>query len=307
MKTYTCSACGAKILLNDQLSHVSTCLYCGNTIVVSNEEINNLNIQKMIPFTIEKEEAIRKIKRVTKDKVVEAKKVYVPVKFSNYHYDYLKYFQYRVEHEDEHGNSSYSYHDTEILLDGDAEREIIFGTSKVSDIKMDYEYRKQPVIDYNPSLVQDVSIEISDFSKIDLPKQQEKRLKDYALRYFASWDITTIYSENYCISDSKIDAYTTLVPVYVIKTERNVVYNIPGIKTPNPPIKINFFLAFIIAFISFILISILMAYEQSIIPPLFLVSIVFIGYSITRSKNNHTFEGFSTHATRFSPKRKKLK
>ena len=79
---------------------------------------------------------------------------------------------------------------------------------------MDYEYRKQPVIDYNPSLVQDVSIEISDFSQIDLPKQQEKRLKDYAFRYFATWDISNVFSENYTISDSNVDSYTTLVPVY---------------------------------------------------------------------------------------------
>lgn len=307
MKTYTCSACGAKMLLNDKLSHVSTCLYCGNTIVVNNEEINNLNIKQMIPFEIEKEEAIKKIKRITKDKIIEAKKVYVPVKFSEYHYDYLYFFEYRVEHEDDNGHVSYSYHDTEILLDGDAEREIIFGTSKVSDIRMDYEYRKHSVIPYNPSLVQDVSIEISDFSKINLPEQQEKRLKDYASRYFSKWDISEVYSENYCISESTIDSYTTLVPVYVVKTERNVVYNIPGIKTPNPPIKIGVLPAIIVAIMSFLLITFLTAYEASIVPFLFFAGIVIIVFLVLQKKDNHTFEGFSTHATRFSPKRKRLK
>ena len=307
MKTYTCSACGAKMLLNDQLSHVSTCLYCGNTIVVNNEEINNLNIKQMILFEIEKEEAIKKIKRVTKDKVVEAKKVYVPVKFSSYHYDYLYYFQYRVEHEDDNGNTSYSYHDTEVLLDGDADREIIFGTSKVDNIKMDYEYRKQPVVPYNPTLVQDVSIEISDFSKVDLPKQQEERLKEFAFRYFAKYDISNVYAENYCITDPVLDSYTTLVPVYVIKTERNVVYNVPGIKTPNPPIKLGILPSIIIVLVSFFAISWLMAYVQSIISFFFPFAFIFIILAISKKNKNTSFEGFRGNAITFSPKRKRLK
>lgn len=312
MKTYTCSACGTKMLLNDQISHISTCLYCGNTIIINNEEINNLNIKQMILFNIEKEEAIQKIKQVTKDKIVEAKKVYVPVKFSSYHYDYLYYFQYRVEHEDSEGHTSHSYHDTEILLDGDAEREIIFGTSKVSNIQKNYEYRKQPVVDYNPSLVQDVSIEISDFSKIDLPKQQEERLQEYAIRYFDKWDISNVYAKNYSITDSKIDSYTTLVPVYVIKTEKNVIYNIPGIKTPNDPIKtkstIALFFGLVIAFCSLIFI---MPYVRLDFPLLFFLCIsfiiLFLSYALENNHNNNSFEGYKTHVTKFSAKRKKLK
>ena len=52
MKSYVCKSCGSNILLNDD-SSFTTCLYCGNSIAVSNQAINDLNIKKIIPFLSE--------------------------------------------------------------------------------------------------------------------------------------------------------------------------------------------------------------------------------------------------------------
>lgn len=307
MKTYTCESCGAKMLLNDQLSHVTSCLYCGNTIVVRNEQIDNLNIKYMIPFSIDKEEAMTKIRKLTRNTPVEAKKVYVPVRFSSFDYDYLYYFEYVVEHTDEDGHTSYSYHDAEELLDGRAEREIVFGTSKVSNIYMDYEYRKQPVVEYNPTLVQDVTIEISDFSQINLPQQQEQRLKEYAARCFSKYDICKVYSENYFISNSTIDSFTTLVPVYVVRTARNIVYNVPGIKTPKPPISFGFLPSLLLCLLGVILISVLAITFDELVGPVFLALVITFVVFVKAKQNNHSFDGFQNNTFHFSSKRKKLK
>ena len=306
MRTYTCEACGAKLLVSE-ISHVTNCLYCGNTIVIHNEEIDNLNIKKMIPFQIEKEEAMKKVSYYTSDTPVDAKKIYVPVKFASFHYDYLYYFKYEVEHTDDDGGTTYTYHDADILLDGDAEREIIFGTSKINTIYHSFEYQGAKTIDYNPTLIEDVSIELSDFSNIDLKEKQKERLKDYTRSYFRNYDIVRVYSENYFFSNTSIDSYTTLVPVYVVKTEKNLVYNIPGIKTQNPQKSINSFLGVLVAFLAFFSISLLLATEYALIGKLLILAAVVGVIYLSQKDNKGSFDGFKTKETQFSTRRKRLR
>ena len=59
MKSYICNSCGAELILNDN-STFTSCLYCGNNIAVVQKEYANLNIKKIIPFTIEKDDVIKK-------------------------------------------------------------------------------------------------------------------------------------------------------------------------------------------------------------------------------------------------------
>ena len=311
MNTYVCDSCGAKILLNE-MSHVSTCLYCGNTIVVHNEKMEDMNIKKIIPFQIGKEEAIQKLVRYgIRDEVVDAKKIYVPVRFCSYNYDYLYNFEYRVENEDDNGHRSYSYYDADILLEGTVKNEFVFGTSKVSNICLEYEFRFQPRVDYNLGLIQDVSIEIVNFNNIDFLKQKEKDLKRFSSRYFLRYDISKVYSENYFLSGFDIDSYSTLLPVYVLKTNRNVLYNVPGVlsEEKNYPsflqiyrnkICIIFVIGAIFSFYTFsniffsIFILILMIIFLGLVPKL-------------PNINTKNYDHYTCKQIKFSPKRKKLK
>lgn len=313
MKTYTCESCGAKLLVSE-ISHVTECLYCGNTIVIHNEEIDNLNIKKIIPFQIEKEEAMEKISYYTSDKPIDAKKVYVPVKFSSFQFDFLYYFRYREEERDDSG-TTVSYHNSEQLLEGEANREIIFGTSKINNIQKSYEYNNQEILDYNPSLVQDVSIEISNFDNINLQAKQKERLKEYAKNYFRRFDIVKVFSENYFITNSKIDSYTTLVPVYIVKTNTGLIYNVTGIKITKKKINTKPRKVGIIVYIILSLIfTTLLKDNPNFLQPLLIV-LFFIIFPIVIVKElsstpftfKNEFSNFKSEITYFIGKRKKLK
>ncbi len=227
MRSYTCKTCGAELILNDD-NNFTNCLYCGNSIAITNEELKDLNIKKIIPFSIDKEEAIQTYEKIIRKKIVEAKKVYVPVRYCNFDFDYLLYYEYRVESEDSNGHTTVSYYDAETLIDGNVKDEIVFGDSKVNYVNLPFEIRSHERLEYDPVLLKDVSIECSNFDKSELIKkglEQDVRIfgKSKIKR-----DISEIYSENYFIYGINYEPFTTLIPVYIIKTAQGEIYNYPG-------------------------------------------------------------------------------
>ena len=131
MRSYTCGTCGAELILNDN-TNFTNCLYCGNSVAITSDKVIDLNIKKIIPFAIDREEAIDKFSKIIKDRVIDAKKVYVPVRYCSYEFDFLFYYQYREEYEDSDGHTHVRYIDAETLLDGEVTDELIFGDSRIN-------------------------------------------------------------------------------------------------------------------------------------------------------------------------------
>ena len=229
--------CGAELIINDD-TNFTNCLYCGNNIAILNEELKDLNIKKIIPFSIDKEEAIEAYTKILRKDIIEAKKVYIPVRYCNFDFDYLLYYEYRVETTDSDGNTSVSYYDAETLVDGKVTEEFIFGNSKVNNVCLADEIRKQKRLDYDPVLVKDVSIECSNFDNSELIKAGlEQDIRIFGRRRIQR-DISEIYSENYFIYGTDYEPFTTLIPIYIVKTAQGKIYNYPGIN-PTTALKIS--------------------------------------------------------------------
>ena len=67
--TYNCPDCGAEIIADENTS-ATFCLYCGNTAILKNKLSGKFAPDKIIPFKVEKEEAIKAFKKVTNGKVL---------------------------------------------------------------------------------------------------------------------------------------------------------------------------------------------------------------------------------------------
>lgn len=234
MRSYTCGTCGAELILNDN-TNFTNCLYCGNSVAITSDKVIDLNIKKIIPFAIDREEAIDKFSKIIKDKVIDAKKVYVPVRYCSYEFDFLFYYQYKEEYEDSDGHTHVRYIDAETLLDGEVNNELIFGDSRINYVFLPSEIRNQQRLDFDPVLLKDVSIECADFEKTEkLKRELEEDIRVYGRSRFS--DVTQIYNENYFISGINYEPFTTLIPVYIIKTEKGYTYNLPGV---NPELLLR--------------------------------------------------------------------
>ena len=315
MKTYTCKTCGANMLINDNESFTS-CLYCGNNVAIYDKTIDDLNVKKIIPFEIDKEEAIKNFKTLFKKNVLEAKKVYVPVRFCNYDFDFLIYYQYEVVDSDDNS----SYYNTEDLIDGMVKKDIVFGNSKISSVYYEDELREKEKYNFDPVLLKDVSIEYSSFeSREDIMNKIDSSIYQYALGQIKR-DITQIYSLNYYTSDLDIDDYSTLIPVYIVKTTDGLIYNIPGVKLVKALKKkkkknimctllLVLVLIFIIYMFTFFNISkdanFLMVFFSFAIAIFLLVHI--ITFYINKFKSDKTYDNFEYTRYTFGDKRKNIK
>ena len=65
--TYNCPDCGAEIVADENTS-ATFCLYCGNTAILKNKLSGEFAPDKIIPFKVEKEDAVKAFKEVTKGK-----------------------------------------------------------------------------------------------------------------------------------------------------------------------------------------------------------------------------------------------
>lgn len=229
MKAYYCKSCGAQLIINAD-DHFTNCLYCGNAVAFKTDELEDMNIRKVIPFSIDKEEAIKIFTKLSKKKVVNAKKVFVPVRFCDYKFSHLYYYEKRVEHTDDDGNTYYTYHDEEKLKEGTIDDEFIFGNSIINNIELQDEIRLENRLDFDPVIIDDVSIELCDFDNIDVRHLLENNIRRYIYQLYSGIDIVQVYSENYFVTDVKLEPFATLIPVYIMYTDNGLIYNIPGVK-----------------------------------------------------------------------------
>lgn len=98
---YTCTSCGAELFING-VETATFCAYCGQPTVVFNRVAEELRPERIIPFSIQKEQAVAVIREklsngffVPKDiknfEVERVRGIYIPYfLFDAYYYDYQK-------------------------------------------------------------------------------------------------------------------------------------------------------------------------------------------------------------------------
>lgn len=84
MFVYSCQYCGAEILGNETMG-ASTCPYCGNQIVLKEKFSGDLQPDYVIPFQLDKKEAIRRLQSY-----LEGKKLLPPVFKDRHHIEEIK-------------------------------------------------------------------------------------------------------------------------------------------------------------------------------------------------------------------------
>ncbi len=67
LRAFNCSSCGAQLLV-DQVTAVTSCPYCGNNAVVPGQLSDMLKPDYVIPFKLDKDDAIAALKEYYKDK-----------------------------------------------------------------------------------------------------------------------------------------------------------------------------------------------------------------------------------------------
>ena len=224
MKSYSCETCGAKLIVNSD-EHFTKCLYCGNNIAIKTKDFKDLNVKKIIPFSVQKDDVLNMLKKEYHINGIDAKKVYVPVRLSKFNFSYLYFFKYRSQ--DSEGNVT--YHDKEVFLDVKVNNEFIFGDSQVNDFLFQDELETMERLDFDPVIIDDVSIEVSNFNKINLKDELEKRIKRFISNKYKNYDIVKVYNENAIINDTEVEPFSTLIPIYIVKTKDGSIYNVPGV------------------------------------------------------------------------------
>lgn len=87
-------------------------------------------------------------------------------------------------------------------------------------------------------MLKDVSIECSNFDDSNLIKRKlEQDVRKFG-RSKILRDISAVYSENYFIYGINYESFTTLIPVYIVKTTNGEIYNYPGVN-PDRALKIS--------------------------------------------------------------------
>ena len=305
------------MILNNETSF-TTCLYCGNNIALTNKEINKLNIKKIIPFEIEKDEAINKFNKIIKKEIVDAKKIYVPIRFCNYEFNFYMCYKYL--------DDDRPSRDLEELIEGQVENEIVFSNSKIKSIYLPYELRNKERLAFDPVLLKDVSIEYSIYDNIDnLKKNIEKDIALYFDNMMKYNSHTYLYTTNYFISNIEMEPFSTLIPVYILKTKTGEIYSVPGVH-PNNFLKkdkkvkdraiFSITLIILIGILFLLLSSSVVEYTISLILIFMFVLVVFISPFVVliymRNKDNDniigkTYDNFKCKRHVFDKKNKKFK
>ncbi len=232
MESYRCQSCGAEILINDTTgSGFSKCIYCGSNVTLFKKEYSKLNIKKMVPFRTSEEEAINYLTNVLnytrRNEILDVKRIFIPVRFCSYDFSYLCSYRYVVS-SDEDGTT---YDNNDSLIDGSVKEEMILETSIMNNLLGFHDLRGVPREDFDPIKLGRISCE---FSEKVREKDIKKTIEEHVTRFCKPKlphhkEIVNIYNVNQVIDNVNIENFTTLIPVYLVKTVKGANYAVSGV------------------------------------------------------------------------------
>lgn len=241
---YYCNNCGAKIVADEQTA-ATFCLYCGNTAILKNKLSGEFKPSKIIPFKMEKQDAVEAFKSLAKGRpfipksfiseknVEKITGLYVP--FWLFHINaggMVKATGTRVTHWSR-GNTHYTKTDYyDLLRRGKMSfnRIPVDGSTRFDDDLMNslepfyYNY----LIDYNHAYLSGYLAERYDVSEEDAYPAAEKRVLSTAEEVMLN-DMGTYHSKKVndkTISTNKKEAEYVLLPVWMVNVKYNNNYYI---------------------------------------------------------------------------------
>ena len=238
MESYRCQSCGAEILINDTTgSGFSKCIYCGSNVTLFKKEYSKLNLKKMVPFRTSEEEAINYLTNVLnytrRNEILDVKRIFIPVRFCSYDFSYLCSYRYVVS-SDEDGTT---YDNNDSLIDGSVKEEMILETSIMNNLLGFHDLRDNVRYDFDPVKLGSISCEFSDkYNEENIIKLIEKRMVEFGKGVFSRTggrSVTKVYNVNHYLSNTQIDSYTTLVPVYLVRCRGGRNYAVSGVINKN--------------------------------------------------------------------------
>lgn len=227
MKTYKCSNCGAEVLFNE--GDFTNCIYCGSSISIIRKEYFDYNIKKIIKFDIDKEEAVKRLRNAfdipSEDRIDEVKKYYIPVRFLTFNfmlyadYDKIKYTN---------GNNEQTERKTTIIS-GEITDEAVINTDKFKNI-IDFHTLGNIVrYDFDPVLLGDVSCDFTiKEEKEDMIMLANETVKKFGQKMIGDEFAKGINSMSHNVSNLSSEDFSTLIPVYFIKTHFGSFYAVSG-------------------------------------------------------------------------------
>lgn len=149
LRTYTCPACGAEIVAEDNIGATS-CVYCGNPTIIPKQFEGSFRPDMIIPFKLDKDSAVAELNKFVKgkkllpkeykNKIEEIKGIYVP--FWLYDCDTHANIRYKATRVTAWSDSQYNYTKTDhymVTREGDVSfsRVPADGAKNMDDAYMD--------------------------------------------------------------------------------------------------------------------------------------------------------------------------
>lgn len=237
--SYACSSCGGEII-TDKTTSATSCPYCGNPAIMSNQLAGDFKPRYVLPFKLDKEFAMNKYNRFTKGKILlpklfkkaatveNIKGVYVPFWLFDCKSDgNARYSATRIT---TWSDSEYNYKKTKyftILRQGNAyfKKVPVDGSSKMPDEYMEaiepFDYSS--ISDFNKSYLCGYFAEIYDEDSVKCQPRANKRIKnatDTLLRNTVQ-GYNTCITQQFNVSTSDSSVSYALLPVWMLNMKYN--------------------------------------------------------------------------------------
>ncbi len=274
INSYVCKKCNAKLISYDT---INTCIHCKNS-EIEVKTIDNFNPSYIVPFEITKEVALKKIKKLYKNKWLKPKQfkniknikgIYMP--YALFCYDAIGEVESECDTKSSWMSAGYRYvkKDTYKVIRGgnmSFDNIPVEGSKNISSEVLDsigpYNYKKSKPFDF--SYLNDYISEEYEFNKEELLKNSINKTKKYFIEEMEK-DITN-YNDIKIIDDrinlNNIKYIRILLPMWILKVDyNNKIYTIAvngqtgAIEGTIPKSKSKALIIWVILFIlSFILI-----------------------------------------------------
>lgn len=234
MDEYECQNCGARVV-TDKNTTATSCVYCGSTTIMKNRLQGEFKPEKIIPFYVAKENAIKEFYRFSKKKWFAPKKFYDKENIREVKGIYIPFWLYdcstngsvnasaqRVKSWSS-GNYRYTktdYYDVYRAGNMEFDKVPVDGSTKFEDDIMDsiepYDYND--LVDFTPSYMSGFLAEKYDVNESDSYERANTRAKNSTIEEFKKTmnGYSSIQVKNDNIQVTKTHSSYVLLPVWLL-------------------------------------------------------------------------------------------
>lgn len=234
---FTCSSCSAEVMADDT-TIVTTCPYCGNSAIIESRFHGDLCPKYVLPFKLEKDDAIKQVKKTFKNKLLlskdfskdshieEIKGIYVP--FFLYDANIFATIQYEGLKESSHRSGDYIITTTEhydILRSGSLiyERVPADASTSMDDAYMDAiePYNYDDLVDFSSSYMAGYMADLYDVTIEENKDRAYSRMKQSTIDRFEEtiFGYTSVNEVNTSLITNEGQSIYVYLPVWLLVTQ----------------------------------------------------------------------------------------